>query len=144
MSNYITHHTLTVPFDYNRSHFQCRYKSDRIRIQREREFILFPSPPGIRKEDCNLWNWRKKKKKVWKQQNWEKKEESSNMDCKMKILFSVMLSGLVSSAMAINTRTLAFSEAYSPLFGHHNIHRSDDDRHVRLLLDRSSGMILVI
>jgi xyloglucan:xyloglucosyl transferase len=66
------------------------------------------------------------------------------MDCKMKILISIMLFGFVSSAMAINTKTLAFNEAYSPLFGHHNIHRTNGDRHVRLLLDRSSGTILAL
>jgi xyloglucan:xyloglucosyl transferase len=66
------------------------------------------------------------------------------MDCKLKILISIMLSGFISSAMATNTKSLAFNEAYSPLFGHHNIHRSNEDRHVRLLLDRSSGTILAL
>ncbi|KAJ4776831.1 Xyloglucan endotransglucosylase/hydrolase [Rhynchospora pubera] len=61
------------------------------------------------------------------------------MDCKMKVLISIMLLWFASSALAINTKTLAFREAYSKLFGHHNIHRSANDHHVRLLLDRSSG-----
>ncbi|CAN6486583.1 unnamed protein product [Victoria cruziana] len=40
---------------------------------------------------------------------------------------------------SVNVSTLAFGDAYSPLFGHHNIHRSSDDKSVQIGLDRSSG-----
>ncbi|KAJ3672609.1 hypothetical protein LUZ60_007330 [Juncus effusus] len=60
------------------------------------------------------------------------------MDDKMMIGLMIFI-GLISSTMALNLTPLTFNEAYSPLFGHGNIHRSHDDRHVRLLLDRSTG-----
>ncbi|CAL1376221.1 unnamed protein product [Linum trigynum] len=44
-----------------------------------------------------------------------------------------------SSSSSFNLSTLAFDDAYSPLFGDGNVLRSPNGRSVRLLLDRSSG-----
>ncbi|KAL6888592.1 hypothetical protein ACP4OV_009618 [Aristida adscensionis] len=46
---------------------------------------------------------------------------------------------VVQGLPAINVTTVAFEQAYTPLFGHDNILRSADDRTVSLLLDRSTG-----
>ncbi|XP_031501882.1 probable xyloglucan endotransglucosylase/hydrolase protein 30 [Nymphaea colorata] len=50
-----------------------------------------------------------------------------------------LLSFSTFSLASFNFSTLAFGDAYSPLFGHHNIHRSSDDKTVQLGLERSSG-----
>ncbi|CAL5055324.1 unnamed protein product [Urochloa decumbens] len=52
----------------------------------------------------------------------------------------VFLSAAAASASAFDgVPTVAFEERFSPLFGDGNLVRSDDDRSVRLLLDRRSG-----
>ncbi|CAN6253671.1 unnamed protein product [Urochloa humidicola] len=50
----------------------------------------------------------------------------------------VLLSAAAASAFA-DVPTVAFDERFSPLFGDGNLVRSEDDRSVRLLLDRRSG-----
>ncbi|CAM0947320.1 unnamed protein product [Alopecurus aequalis] len=52
----------------------------------------------------------------------------------------VVLVLAAAAAAAVDvTETVAFQEVYTPLFGFDNILRSDDDRTVSLLLDRSTG-----
>ncbi|KAK4486544.1 hypothetical protein RD792_009228 [Penstemon davidsonii] len=43
------------------------------------------------------------------------------------------------TTLAFNVTTLSFGESYSPLFSEFNIQRSQDDKTVRLLLNRFSG-----
>ncbi|XP_031484586.1 probable xyloglucan endotransglucosylase/hydrolase protein 30 [Nymphaea colorata] len=54
-------------------------------------------------------------------------------------LVLVSLSSLSLAAVPFNVSTLVFDDVYAPLFGDHNIHRSDDGKSVRLLLDRYTG-----
>lgn len=61
---------------------------------------------------------------------------------KMALSFLVMtLSSLAVCAMSFDMiSTLAFEQGYSPLFGDGNLVRSKDDKSVRLLLDRFTGI----
>ncbi|CAN0910216.1 Probable xyloglucan endotransglucosylase/hydrolase protein 30 [Linum grandiflorum] len=54
-------------------------------------------------------------------------------------LIAISSSVARASSSSFNLSTVAFDEAYSPLFGHSNLLRSPDGRSVRLLLDRSTG-----
>ncbi|XP_030533712.1 probable xyloglucan endotransglucosylase/hydrolase protein 30 [Rhodamnia argentea] len=64
---------------------------------------------------------------------------SSSSSSSLILLLSLLFCAASATAADFDIEPITFDEAYSPLFGDANLIRSDDDRSVRLLLDRYSG-----